>query len=90
MTKIIADSSCDITELSGVDFQSVPLTISTDKVMFTDDSDMDIHDMLNVLEKHKGRSYTACPGVEGWTNAFEGAEASLTSVFGMGTGGPSP
>lgn len=87
MTKFIADSSCDITELNGVDFQSVPLTISTDKVTFTDDSDMDIHEMLNVLEKHKGRSYTACPGVEGWINAFEGADEIFVVTITSGMSG---
>ena len=26
--------------------------------------------MLDILEKHKGRSYTACPGIDAWLEAF--------------------
>ena len=51
-------------------FKAVPLTISTDNEEFCDDEQLDIHRMLDVLEKHKGRSYTACPGIDAWLEAF--------------------
>ena len=68
--RLVADSACDIKELEGMVFKAVPLTISTDNEEFCDDEQLDIHRMLDVLEKHKGRSYTACPGIDAWLEAF--------------------
>ena len=62
--RLVADSACDIKELEGMVFKAVPLTISTDNEEFCDDGQLDIHRMLDILEKHKGRSYTACPGID--------------------------
>ena len=30
--------------------------------------------MLDYLAEYKGRSYTACPSVDGWLEAFKGAD----------------
>lgn len=68
--RLVADSACDIKELRGMVFKAVPLTISTDNEEFCDDGQLDIHRMLDILEKHKGRSYTACPGIDAWLEAF--------------------
>ena len=68
--RLVADSACDIKELEGMVFKAVPLTISTDNEEFCDDGQLDIHRMLDILEKHKGRSYTACPGIDAWLEAF--------------------
>lgn len=78
---IISDSSCDIWELEGVEFRTAPLTISTDERIYVDDETMDIHDMLDYLAAYKGRSYTACPGVEDWLSAFgDGDEIFVTAL----------
>ena len=53
--RLVADSACDIKELRGMVFKAVPLTISTDNEEFCDDGQLDIHRMLDNLEKHKGR-----------------------------------
>jgi DegV family protein with EDD domain len=74
MVKFIADSSSDLLEMQGVYFESVPLTIYSDEFSYTDDHDIDIKEMLDKLEKYKGRSYTACPSAESWLNVFEGSE----------------
>lgn len=74
MIKIISDSSSDVRKLSSVAYQCAPLTISTDEISFRDDEQLDIDAMLEVLAEHKGRSYTACPNVEDWLGAFEGAD----------------
>jgi len=85
MTKFIADSSCDMLAIKGVDFTSVPLSISTNERTFTDDALLDLHEMLDYLESYKGRSYTACPGTQSWLNAFEGGDiiyvVTLTSAL---------
>lgn len=74
MTKFIADSSIDIKSMSGVDFISVPLTISTNEKTFIDDELLDLHAMLEYLEGYSGRSFTACAGTQTWLNAFEGGD----------------
>lgn len=75
MTKIVADSACDITkiedmETNGISFESIPLLIYTDNDQFLDDGSINIGEMLDKLEKHNGRSYTSCPGVDSWIKAF--------------------
>lgn len=72
--KIVADSSCDILELEGIAFESVPLTISTDEKSFVDDENLVIDEMLDYLSGYNGRSFSACPNVEAWLSAFEGAD----------------
>jgi len=74
MTKFVADSSIDIKKIEGVDFTSVPLSISTSERTFTDDELLDLHGMLDYLEGYNGRSFTACPGTQAWLNAFEGGD----------------
>lgn len=72
--RIIADSSCDIFEMEGIDFVSVPLTISTDERSFVDDKALDVDGMLTYLACYEGRSYTACPNMEAWLQAYQGAD----------------
>ncbi len=72
--KIVSDSSCDIKSVDGVDFTSVPLTLSPGDRDFVDNEALNVREMLDVLEKHNGRSHTACPSVDRWISAFEGAD----------------
>lgn len=85
MTKFVADSSADLHSIAGVNFTSVPLSISTNERTFTDDELLDIHDLLDYMEKYNGRSFTACPGTQAWLNAFEGGDViyvvTLTSAL---------
>ena len=81
--KLLADSSCDLMAIEGVEFASVPLTISANDIDYVDDENLDTHAMLDALMAYKGRSYTACPGVDQWLREFEGADeiyvATITS-----------
>lgn len=72
--KIIADSSCDLFEIAGVEFTSVPLTIATEERAFVDDASLDIPQMLRYLAGYQGRSYTTCPNVEAWLRAYDNGE----------------
>ena len=72
--KLLADSSSDLLSLDGVDFSSVPLTISANDIDYVDDEALDTHAMLDALMAYKGRSYTACPGVDKWMQEFDGAD----------------
>lgn len=74
MKRLIADSCSDLLQLEGADFVAVPLTISTDTTDYVDDANLDIPGMLKDLAAYKGKSGTACPSVERWLQAFEGAD----------------
>lgn len=86
-TRIISDSSCNIWELEGVDFVTVPLTISTDEKTFVDDESIDVHEMLDYLVQYKDRSYTACPGIDSWLAAFSGADEIYVVTLTSGLSG---
>ena len=70
--KIVADSSCDIWELNGVDFEVAPMTISTDNKHYVDNQELDVRLMSEDLAKYKGISHTACPSVGSWLDCYEG------------------
>ena len=70
--KIVADSSCDMWELNGVDFAVAPITISTDNKHYVDNQELDVHLMSEELAKYKGVSHTACPSVGPWLDCYEG------------------
>lgn len=70
--KIVADSSCDMWELNGVDFAVAPMTISTDNKHYVDNQELDVHLMSEELAKYKGISHTACPSVGSWLDCYEG------------------
>lgn len=70
--KIVADSSCDMWELNGVDFAVAPMTISTDNKHYVDNQELDVHLMSEDLAKYKGVSHTACPSAGSWLDCYEG------------------
>ena len=74
MMKLIADSSANLTMLEGVTYQSVPMTIRAGERDFIDDETLDTHELLDYLAAHNGKSGTACPSLDGWLRAFEGAD----------------
>lgn len=77
--KIVSDSSSDLLTVEQVPYSSVPLHILVGSQEFVDDASIDLARMEEVLAAHKGRSGTACPGVNDWLQAFGDAE----SVFGI-------
>lgn len=77
MYHIVADSGCDIFDLEGASFSTVPLTISTDHDHFVDDENLDTGKMIEHFLAYKGRSYTACPSTEAWLKAFVGKEGQI-------------
>ncbi|MBR2991024.1 MAG: DegV family protein [Solobacterium sp.] len=75
--RIVADSSCDLYTLDCPDFTTVPLNIYTDERSFRDDPSLNISELLDYLAQYKDRSYTSCPSVDAWLDAFDGADEIL-------------
>ena len=72
--KIVADSSANIYEFSGIDFESVPLKIITAKAEYVDDFSLDVEKMVTEVKETKGKSGTSCPNIGDWLSAFEGSD----------------
>ena len=87
MVKIVADSACDLREFPGICFETVPLTLSTSERSFTDDKNLNVHDMLEYLYSFKGRSFTACPSTQAWMDSFEGANEIYVVTITSGLSG---
>ena len=85
MIRFAADSSCDLPGIPGMEISFVPMIISTDERSFTDNAHLNVTEMLDYLASYRGRSYTACPSVDGWMTTFEGADEiyALTITSGL-------
>lgn len=68
--KIVADSSADKINILGVPTASAPLKIITSDREFIDDENLNADEMVAYLSGYSGKSSTACPGVNDWTQAF--------------------
>ncbi len=68
--KIVADSSCDLAELSGVPYAVAPLKIITADKEYVDNDTLDVLEMVNDLQSYKGKSSTSCPNPSDWLAAF--------------------
>lgn len=87
MYKLIADSSCDMNEMPGIDFVSVPLTLSTIEKEYVDNADLDVLAMMDYMTTYKGKSSTACPSSESWLNAFQGSDEIYVVTITSGLSG---
>lgn len=68
--KIVTDSASDMLSMTDIAFASAPLKIVTSEKEYTDDSSLNVEEMVNDLKQYKGRSSTACPGVADFLDAF--------------------
>ena len=85
--KIVADSSSDILEISGIDYAYASLKILTDEKEFTDNSDLDTLEMVSYMEQYKGRSKTSCPSAGDWLTAFGDADDVICVTITSGLSG---
>lgn len=81
--QLVVDCSANICQNITQDISYVPLKIVTQEKEYSDTPDLDIVGMLKELKAYKGTSGTACPSIQDWLDAFDGADivfgASLTS-----------
>ncbi len=72
--KIVADSSADVLELSGVGFGLAPLKIITSEKEYVDNGLLDVQEMVSDLASYKGKSSSSCPNASDWLDAFGDAK----------------
>ncbi|MBQ2766041.1 MAG: DegV family protein [Clostridia bacterium] len=73
-TKIVVDSSSNLTELPSVPFACAPLKIITDKKQYADTPELNVHEMVDELYHYSGKSSTSCPNINDWLLAFGDSE----------------
>lgn len=72
--KIVADSSANLTALSEIPFESVPLKIMAGDKYYTDNAELDVREMAEYMKSYSGRSSTSCPNVAEWLDAYGDAD----------------
>ncbi len=72
--RIVADSSCDLFELNSVEFACAPMKIITAEREFVDDARLDVSEMVDFMDKYKGKSKSSCPNAGDWLEAFGDAD----------------
>ncbi len=87
MFKIVSDSSCDIFDLEGIEFNSVPLKIIAGDREFCDVKNADTYKMVEFLKEFKGKSGSSCPSSAEWLEAFSGADEIFAITITSGLSG---
>jgi DegV family protein with EDD domain len=85
--KIVADSSCDLFELTHAEFETAPMKIITAKREFVDDANLDVDGMADYLYHLKGKSKSSCPNTTDWLDAFGDAEEIFCVTITSGLSG---
>ncbi|NLL69898.1 MAG: DegV family protein [Epulopiscium sp.] len=75
--KIVADSSCDMTEemRKELDVEIVPLTLQIGDKIYTDDEHLDIQMYLKDMKEYAEAPKTSCPSPQQFMKAYEGKES---------------
>ena len=83
--KIISDSGSNVLHLDDASFENIPLTIHVDGTDYQDDASLSVNEFIEALHQNDGKTSTACPSIEQWQKAFEGADQiyviTITSVL---------
>ena len=84
--KLITDSSANPAIMAqGV--ATVPLRVRLGNHEYVDDAKLDTAAMLEDLREYKGKSGSACPGVQEWLDAFGDADEVFAATISSGVSG---
>ena len=74
MWHLVADTSCDLFDLSGgegrITFSTIPFSIRVGDHEYIDDEHMPVEEMLTANENHAILAQTSCPSPEDWLKKF--------------------
>lgn len=85
MINIVADSSCEITEVKEGNYFRAPLKILVGDTEFVDTPDLDVKDMMDKMYAYSGKTSSACPSPDYYANLFRkpGDVIALTITSGL-------
>lgn len=72
--KLVADSSANLLNGSESLIASVPLTIVAGSNEYVDNDSLNVQNFVDELSAYKGKSSTACPGLNDWLQSFDDAD----------------
>ncbi|MBR5783323.1 MAG: DegV family protein [Clostridia bacterium] len=85
--RIVVDSSADPAAWAGEDIGRATLKIITADKEYIDDAELDVMAMVSDLADYKGKSSTACPGMDDWESQFEDADEVFCVAITSGLSG---
>ena len=85
--RLVSDSTANLIEMSNTPFESVPMKIIIGEREFVDDANVSVAEMMQVMKGHKGKTSTACPGVQEWLDAFGDADVIYGTTITSGLSG---
>lgn len=85
--QIVADSSANRSTRIKREVAYVPLKIVSSEKEYVDDGSLDVSAMLRELQAAPGKTGTACPSVQDWMDAFDGADMVLGTAITSGLSG---
>lgn len=82
--KIVADSSCDLTNDyindEEIGFEIVPLSINIDKESFLDNEELNITEMLKKMKMCSSAAKTSCPSPEYFFNSYDAENVFVVTI----------
>ena len=75
--RLVADSSANPIQDPTLEGHFAPLKMMVGDREFIDNASLDIDEFLAAMESHRGKTFTACPSVNDWLDAFRGADTVL-------------
>lgn len=85
--RLIVDSSSNETEQTNRNLKVVPLKINLAGKDFVDDNKIDLPSFLEELSQTTEAGKTACPSLQDWLDALEGAEKAIIVTMTSGLSG---
>lgn len=85
--RLVSDSTANLIEMPDIPFESVPMKIIIGEREFVDDTNVSVAEMMQVMKGHKGKTSTACPGVQDWLDAFGDADVIYGTTITSGLSG---
>ncbi|MBQ7303180.1 MAG: DegV family protein [Clostridia bacterium] len=85
--KIVADTSCDLFTLPHANYAYAPMKVLTDEREFVDDESLDVEELVDYMDKYKGKSKSSCPNMNDWLEAFGDADDVICVTITSGLSG---
>ena len=75
--RLVADSSANPIQDPTLEVRYAHLKMIVGDQEFIDNASLDIDEFLAAMESHRGKTFTTCPSVNDWLDAFQGADTVL-------------
>lgn len=85
--RLVCDSTCNQYTRNDIDFRCVPLSISANNHVYPDTKDCNPFMVMQEIKKTKQKSFSSCPNINLWLEAFRGANEIIAITITSGLSG---